>query len=247
MFKVNKELSGQIIRSTNTLHVGDIYLEGIHYYVKPDDDKMEVLAYHLGRMANLGVVPYQSVKVRNHFYSVSKDLREDGSFLLASDVLGDTRFIIDLLDKMRKLDIYCEEMEYDFYRMYFFDFLFLNSDRNSRNFGFLKAPEGWKLVMFDHMLLFDVQYPFTMRFHDNNFQNGEALENYYRDFEQFLSFLDQEVIQVFQHMLEIYSCDAVREEIRKVHSDKEQEYMEIYSTHYERVEEILSRGVHYGR
>lgn len=247
MFKVNKELSGQIIRSTNALHVGDIYAKGVHYYVKPDNEKKEVLAYDLGRFAKLNVVPYESIKVRDHFYSVSKDLKENGSFLLAEDVLGSTNNIQELLSKMRKLTIYQEEMEFDFYRMYFFDFLFLNSDRYPRNFGFWKVQGEWKLVMFDHMCLFDVKYPLAMRFNDDHFQKRATLESYYLDFEEFLSFLSQDVFEEFQNMVDLYSLDVVRNEIKRISPNKENEYMMIYTDHYERVKKLLNRGVKYGR
>ncbi len=244
MFKINKKVSAEIIQSTKAFHVGDFCYQGSHYYVKPDQEKVEILAYYLAKLAKLPALFYKSVSVRNVNYSVSLDMREKGSFLLAEDLFGNVYSIRSILEKIRSLTFYTKKIEFDFYQMYFFDLLFLNSDRYPRNFGFWKVNEQWNLVMFDHKMLFDVRGLIALRF---NYEGNFTLKTFYQDVSEFFSYLPDEVIEKFQEMLVTYNIDVVRNVIRQINPSMEEYYMNIYISHYEKIANLLSRGVNYGR
>lgn len=244
MFKINKKISAEIIQCTKAFHVGDFYDKGVHYYVKPDQEKVEILAYHLACLANLPALAYKSILVRGRNYSVSLDMREKGSFLLAEDLFGDICSVRNLIEKIRSLSFYTEELELAFYRMYFFDLLFLNSDRHTRNYGFQKVNEQWNLIMFDHQMLFDVRNFIALHFgYEKNFD----LKTLYQDVADFLSFLPDRAKEEFQEMLDLYHVNMVRNIIREVNPSMEEYYMNIYIPHYEKINDLLSRGVNYGR
>lgn len=244
MFKINKKVSAEIISSTKAFHIGNFYYQGNHYYVKPDQEKVEIIAYYLAQLAKLPALSYQSILVRRINYSVSLDMKDNGYFLLAEDLFGDIYFIRELIQKIRSLPFYTRELELDFYQMYFFDLLFLNGDRYPRNFGFRKVNEKWNLVMFDHKNMFDIRNYIAMRF---NYEEDFTLKTLYQDVSEFFSILPDYIIDRFQNMLNIYNVDAVRNVIRGINPSMEECYMNIYTPHYEKIVNLLSRGVNYGR
>ena len=222
MFKVNRKISAEIIQNTKGFHVGDFYYQGNHYYVKPDQEKVEIIAYCLARLAKLPALSYQSILVQGRNYSVSLDMKEKGSFFLAEDLFRDIYFVRDLIWKIKNLTIYTEKMELDFYQMYFFDLLFLNGDRHPRNFGFWKVNGEWSLVMFDHQNMFDIRNFIAMRY---NYDGEFTLKMLYQDASEFFSSLPNYVIEKFQNMLSIYNVDAVRNAIKRVNPSMEEYYM----------------------
>ena len=247
MFKVNKKVSSDIIQSTNLIHVGAIQVSGCNYYVKPDDDKMELIGYELARVSSLSAVLYRSIRVRNKNYSVSKDIKEQYFFLLAEDLMGDIRYIPEILEKLKKLNFYNEELEKQFYQMYFFDFLFLNNDRYPRNFGFYQDNGKWNLILFDHIHLFDITYPLALRYNSNNFLGNEFLSSYYKDFLELYYNLPVDVQEKLGEMYEIYNPLEVKNIIEKINPEKINIFMSMYKEHYEKIGTLLNRGVKYGR
>ena len=247
MFKVNKKVSRDIIQNTNSIHVGEIQVSGCNYYVKPDDDKMELIGYALACLSSLPAILYRSIHVRNKNYSISRDMRQQYFFLLAEELMGNIRYIPEILGKLRKLDFYNEELEHQLYQMYFFDFLFLNNDRYPRNFGFYRDNSKWNLILFDHMRLFDVSYPLALRYNPNNFLETELLSAYYKDFLEFYYNMSDDVQEKIRKMYEIYNPLEVESIINKINPEKRNTFMNIYQNHYEKVGIILNRGVKYGR
>lgn len=247
MFKLNKQISGDIIRNTNTCHVGNINVLGINYFVKPDNDKLELIGYELAKLSFLRAVPYFYVNVMNKSYAVSRDLKGLGQFLVAEDLLGEETNITLLINRMRKLVFYTEELKKQFYQMYFFDFLFLNTDGYTRNFGFYKDKSRWSLIVFDHINMFDFKFPIAMRFNLNNFIYGDKIESYYKDFHELFCTLPLDMQDKILKMYDLYSINKVEEIIRKINPDKVSLFLSIYEPHYKKIGDILNRGVTYAR
>ena len=247
MFKLNKQISGDIIRSTNACHVGNINVLGINYYVKPDDDKLELIGYKLATLSNISAIPYYYVLVRNKNYAVSRDLKGLGQFLLAEDLLGEETSITLIINKMRKLVFFTEELEKQFYMMYFFDLLFLNTDGYTRNFGFYNDKSRWNLIVFDHINMFDFKFPIAMRFNSNNFTYSSKMENYYKDFQELFYSLPLTIQDIILKMYDLYSIDKVEEILKEINPDKATLFLSIYEPHYKKIGDILNRGVIYAR
>lgn len=245
MFKINKKISEDIIKHTNAIHVSDLYVKNNHYYVKPDQERKEVIAYQLAKQGGLCAVPYESVLVRHKYYSVSKDIKESGRFILALDLFGDIISLTDLICKIRNLYFYTEELEWEFYQMYFFDFLFLNTDRYTRNYGFVEVLDRWHLVLFDHKSTFDVIGTPALKYHPENFTQN-TISFYYQDFLLFYDVLPFQVKEEFRRMIELYDEELVRKIIAE-YTDEVNDYMMIYLPHYQKIKSILNRGVKHER
>lgn len=247
MFKLNKQISGDVIRSTNACHVGNINVSGINYYVKPDDTKKELIGYKLAELCHLPSIPYYYIKVRNINYAVSRDLKGIGQFLLAEDLFGEERNISIIVNRIRKLIFYTEEIEKQFYQMYFYDFLFLNSDGYTRNFGFYNDRSKWNLIVFDHINIFDFKFPIALRYNANNFLTGISMENYYQDFAELFLNLPDVLQNEFLKMYDLCSLERVEEILKEINEKEASILMDIYEPHYKRIGKILNRGVLYER
>ncbi len=247
MFKLTKKLNSEIINTTNTCHIGTINVSGINYYVKPDNEKKELIGFSLAKFYNLPSIPYYYLCIRGKYYAVSRDLKDLGNFIVAEQLLQEERDLTTIINKLRTFSFYSKELEKQIYQMYFFDFLFLNTDGYPRNYGFYKNGSTWGLVLFDHMNIFDILYPLAMRFNPINFIDNASISAYYKDLEDLLNVIPQDIEWEFKKMYETYTIEKVKEILNKLELQDVKLLMSIYEPHYNKIGEILNRGVKYAR
>ncbi len=251
MFKVNKQISKNIIASTNRIHVGEINISGANYFVKPDDELKEIIGYYLARLFNLNCAKYSRVKIGNKSYAVSLDLNNNHNFILAHEYAFDGKTLDEITEVLRSLSFFDEILEKDMIRMYLYDILFMNDDRHDRNWGFL-INEKARIVLLDNGAILRVGGKPYICFDHDVYLNGSINQAIEEDFLLFYESLERND----QQMVDGYLKKACPRNILNLFQIIEAQYqcqinplfLQLYEDHYERIVNVLNeKRCNYGR
>ena len=251
MFKVNKQISKEIIRTTNSIHVGEMNISGLNYFVKPDDEFKEIIGYHFAKMLDLDCVKYQSIKVNHKNYVVSKDLKEQSKFMLAHFFSFNGMELNEILDALRSFPFFNENLEKDVMKMYLYDILFMNDDRHDRNWG-LKFLKEARLVLLDNGNIFRIYGRPYIRYDQSFYFDEDNHTAWAQDFLAFYESLSDEN----QEMITELTLKANGNRVKAIFSMIEHQYktsinpkfLKIYEDHYEQIKNIIRNSRwNYGR
>lgn len=203
---------------------------------------------------------YYAITINDDYYVLSKDLNLEGKFLTL-DKLGFKEDNNSLYDAWNIL-----EQKYgksfneilDFIKIYIFDVLFHNLDRNEENLGILFSLDGnRKVVIFDNELMLSNDTK-SEDYIDSRDYLGlhtdlEKHLNIYKDFERFLLESSPEFVLLFKHYMGIitpeYFSDLVKEvalqnnidiaALSGVYPSLDETLSKLYTANYSRLQLIL--------
>lgn len=251
MFKIDKKMSERIIHTTNRVHIGEINISGINYFVKPDDELKEVIGYYLARLFHLNCAKYRSVKINNKNYSISADLNYHSLFMLAHTFSFDDMELNEIIEALRSLSFFNENLEKDMIRMYLYDILFMNDDRHDRNWG-LKFLKEARLVLLDNGNIFRIYGRPYIRYDQSFYFDEDNHTAWAQDFLAFYESLSDEN----QEMITELTLKANGNLVKAIFSMIEHQYktsinpkfLKIYEDHYEQIKNIIRNSRwNYGR
>ena len=251
MFKIDKKMSERIIHTTNRVHIGEINISGINYFVKPDDELKEVIGYYLARLFHLNCAKYRSVKINNKNNSISADLNYHSLFMLAHTFSFDDMELNEIIEALRSLSFFNENLEKDMIRMYLYDILFMNDDRHDRNWGILMQEEA-RVALIDNGAIFRVTGKPYIRFDDSMYFNKSVSSAIYEDFLLFYESLDNENRLMVDHYIKSVTPNSIKNVFLAIENYYQCQinplFLQIYEDHYKEILKTLSeRMCNYGR
>lgn len=243
-------------------------INGTRYYVKECEDNYslkEVVGKRLADILGIRCAEYEVVSANGTMYYLSRDLNELGSarnLTLIGDINNSLYTIWNGLDKTFENS---KELMKELIKIYFFDLLFLNSDRKKHNILIVNSISNTHLYMVDNSLIFsDMRselFSGMTRYDDlKNVRKIDCLnkDNLYLDMnlhnlEYFLETSDRKFIEIIKEMFLKASPIIIKEVIEGVEKaynyklpDKEK-MLAMYSKNYEAIKELLeSRGILHG-
>ena len=134
--------------------------------------------------------------------------------------------------------------------MYLYDILFLNYDRDNRNWGFIKENNKYRLIIFDNQGIFSIFAPPFINYNPELFKNNKGffISFIYQDFEQFLDYCPDEYLGEIEKIINSVSYENIN--LLFLNLEKELDikinptFLMIYKDHYKRINDIIkNRGV----
>lgn len=208
----------------------------------------EIIGERLAKIIGLKCAHYELFTIGDNYYSLSKNLNNEGRFKLASVYNIKTNSLYDIWHTLENYVNNFPEVMNDIVKMYIFDLLFMLCDRRTDNWGLLTKDNITSLVIFDNEYLFRANNPhmITSKYEWNNNLSRE------NEIKSFLAQSSNEYVELFKKIYEIVPPEKLKEIISKV----EEEYnivleekikiLECYINNYELIGEIL-KGYSYGR
>lgn len=240
---------------------GRIVIDGITYIYKAHVtgiEYSEIIAEKICNMLGINCAHYETLIINNEIYYFSKHLNTIGKFI-PGDELG--------ISQNNLYDIWATLEEYfgnaslameDLVKIYLFDILFINSDRDNRNFGLVRINDETRLYAYDNEFIFDdndnvslsakhENYDELKEYHEWNVNSYEEhiLKENMLELEYFLSESEDKYSAILENMLSMITPEVflnilqeVELEVSGVINDKEMWY-KLYSKNYNMIKELL--------
>ena len=223
---------------------------GSYYYKKALDGFIatEMIASELAKLVGIKTGDYETFTWNGMNYYLSKDLNEQGPFFtfaelgVCADSLNEYWYVLD-----KYYGKYSEYLMRDIVKVYLFDILFLQSDRNPDNLGLINTPIP-QIVMIDNEFMFD-NMPVVL---SSKYSCADYL-NYYKcsqwviepflrenmeELEYFLAISSDEFINLFWEMYERVNPKVVKNVISKY---ADNETIKLYLARYKKNYELIGR------
>lgn len=225
---------------------GIVQIGSRHYFVKkviPRTCSCELIGMRLAKLFGISTPSYRVIRIDESYYIISEaipNLVSGLDFKISDNTLN----TIDGLSKISK------GLMSEFVRMYLFDILFLNGDRNYKNWAIQDEANGKRLYALDHGHLFSSYYPlrFTMEKESNRdlyFDEDDALEDVYEELTAFLNQSSEEYMKLFEEMMGKARPEVLEEFICQIEAEGFQiadknSIIDLYSKHYSNLEKLLT-------
>lgn len=234
------------------------------YLIKADYDNTgvnELIGKKIADVMDLVCPKYFLVEVDNVRYLLSEDLNQYGKFINALKICHGLSKDIDIsANSIYSVRAYIEKyfpvdkskkMMQEIIRMYIFDILFLNSDRDLQNWGILFQENGnQNIVIFDNELIF----------YENTFFPGISLTasistkypQVYDDFRIFLKESSSEFISLFKDYFDLITPEFLKDLINQVERENnislatKEELITKYNNHRVNLEQIYNEKIKKG-
>lgn len=239
-----------------TTRNGSTIIGNEKYYFKatmPGFSKTEVIAQDLAEVLEIYCLKYATLSIGSNTYYISKDLNKEGTFLLLSE-LGIHKY--SLYDSWHILEEYygnASELVYDIIKIYLFDILFMNSDRNPENLGLIITPTGAKIIMLDNEFIFDdMSVGLSSKYSPHELLKNSKycgwldypsyLQKNMEELEFFLATSSQEFTDMFWEMYKKATPEVVKNVIKKHEKGTiGRLYIEKYKQNYELIRTLKGR------
>lgn len=239
-------------------------INGTRYYVKECEDGFnlkEIIGKRLADLLGLRCASYDVVTINGKMFYLSKDLSELGNarnLTLIGDINNSLYTIWFGLEKNFENS---KELMEELIKIYFFDLLFLNSDRKKHNIVIVSSISNTHLYMIDNSLIFSKMRSeiFSSMTRYDELKNVKKIDWLNKDkihlelnihnLDYFFNTSSQEFYNTFLEMYKKATPDTVRKVIEEIESeynyqipDKE-EMLKLYNENYEEIRKLLeSRG-----
>lgn len=237
---------------------GCIEVNGINYYFKLSPKSyrgIEATVEKLAKMVGLKCAHYEYVTIGEYDYCLSEDLSDGGMFYTADalHVYDDSLYgiweFID--DHFPDRSIYLMNQ---IVKIYLFDILIMNSDRNASNYGFKfwgdKDGEFDDIYIFDNELSFEAEGVVL----SSKFSCSDKLreptsikdipagnEKIVEELDYFLETSSEEFYNMFLEMYNILTPEVVEAELKKYNSKFDIYLMRAYKENYEIIGKLLKK------
>lgn len=238
MINVTEKLKEEILEKSNSTHWIMISINDKNYYVKPDDNKKEIIGAKLAELFNLSTPYYESILINRKNYSISRDLKELGDFHLMEEFITHDYDLNPLLNNLRTYPFYTKELEFDIIKSFLFDILFLNDDRRLNNWGIMTINGVTRVVLLDHLNIFGVNNnPFIK--YNHSLYTSWSPNHIYEDFSLFLDEWQNVYGEEIKTLIELASVDVVDNILKSLDSNPISS--RIYKEHYSKILDIINR------
>ena len=244
-----------------------MYINGKRYYVKLCEDNFnlkEIIAKRLADILGIKCANYDIIKTDDNIYYVSEDLNILGNARNLSIISAANSSLYLIWDALEKNLPGSQDLMQELIQIYFFDLLFLNSDRKLHNIMLVNTISTMHLYMIDNSLLFSHDraelFSSLARYDDLNclspidWDNDKQRELNGHNLEYFFYSFAKEYIEILKSMIKLVSVEV----LKKVIDDIELEYdykipdksimIKRYQDNLENIKTILeSRGEYESR
>ena len=227
------EVSVDIKNSLPVFNHKFMMINGKSYYVKECDDNFnlkEIIAKRLADILGIKCANYDIIKTDDNIYYVSEDLNILGNARNLSIISAANSSLYLIWDALEKNLSGSQELMQELIQIYFFDLLFLNSDRKLHNIMLVNTISTMHLYMIDNSLLFSQDraelFSSLARYDDLNclspidWDNDKQKELNGHNLEYFLQTSAKEYIEILKSMIKLVPVEV----LKKVIEDIELEY-----------------------
>ena len=252
MIKLNEEQEKYIDEYNN----GSIIIGGKKYYFKLIPSMsygLEIVAEHLANLAGIKCAHYEVVTINDLNYYLSLDLGQDKNYASAYE-LG--FFDNSLYNIWNELELrYPDNKEYimqEIVKIFMFDILLLNDDRNYGNYGFI--IDGNKLkdvyILDNESILQSGEVVLSSKLEygdklnsETNVKIPERLEESINELDYFLQTSSSEYYDIFKGMYDKLTPDVVKNELDNVGINYQSkiDLINIYKENYALIGELLQK------
>ena len=256
------EVSVDIKNSLPVFNHKFMMINGKSYYVKECDDNFnlkEIIAKRLADILGIKCASYDIIKCNDTMYYISEDLKNLGNARNLSFIASPSSSLYLIWDALEKISPDSRLLMQELIKIYFFDLLFLNSDRKLHNIMLVNTISSSHLYMIDNSLLFSsgraelfsslARYDDLEVISSINWDNNKQNELNRHNLEYFLQTSAKEYIVILESMIKLVPVEV----LKKVIEDIELEYnyeipdkaimLEHYQINLENIKTILeSRG-----
>lgn len=225
---------------------GVVQIGGRNYFVKktiPRTCSCELLGMRLAKLMGISTPNYRVVMIDGDCYIISEEI--------PNLVRGlDLNIQDNTLNNVDGRPEVSKGLMSGFVHMYLFDILFLNGDRNNKNWAVQDNENQKSLYALDHGHLFSSYYPlrFTMeKESDVNlyFDEDEALKDAYEELSAFFCCSSEEYLRLFQEMMDKARPAVLEEFICQIEAEgfpiaDKKSIIELYRKHYSNLEKLLA-------
>lgn len=232
------------------------------YYVKICEDNFnlkEIIAKRLSDILGIKCASYDIIKCDDTMYYISEDLNALGKARNLSFIASPSSSLYLIWDALEKISPDSRLLMQELIKIYFFDLLFLNSDRKLHNIMLVNTISSSHLYMIDNSLLFSsgrselfsslARYDDLEVISSINWDNNKQNELNRHNLEYFLQTSAKEYVEILKIMIKLVPVEV----LKKVIEDIELEYdyqipdkaimLESYRINLENIKKILeSRG-----
>lgn len=199
------ELSDDVKKFMITREHDSVVIDGVTYFFKVHVAGMEyseLVAEELCHILGIRCAHYETISLDDNIYYLSKHLNTIGKFIPGDD-LGNLNN--SLYDIWRVLEEYYGDalipMD-DLVKIYLFDLIFLNSDRDNRNFGLVREGNETHIYAFDNEFILDINETPTLT---SKYGRGEELKQYKQWPEKTY---EEQVLKENMHELEFFLSES---------------------------------------
>lgn len=254
-------LTEEQLKNITQSHSGRVDIDGITYIYKvhvTGVEYSEIIAEKICKMLEINCAHYETLIINNEIYYFSKHLNTIGKFI-PGDELG--------IRQNNLYDIWATLEEYfgnaslameDLVKIYLFDILFVNSDRDNRNFGLVRIDNETRIYAYDNEFIFDdndkislsakhEKYDELRKPYEWNVDSYEEhiLKENMLELEYFLSESEDKYSETLENMLNTITPEVflnilqeVELEVSGVINNKDLWY-DLYSKNYNMIKELL--------
>lgn len=234
---------------------GNLIIDGKKYFFKLIPNNVygiETLVENLAKLVDIKCPHYEYVTINGLNYSLSEDIAGTGDFYTAYELGFFDNSLYDIWNvlEMQFPDKVSELME-KIIKIYIFDILLLNDDRNYGNYGF-KVNDG----KIEDVYIFDNEFSFQtgevvlsskLDFKDKlnkrvNIGNiPYELEPSIEELEYFLSTSSKEYIDLFNKIYMTLTPEVVKKELDKSLVEDKDSLYKIYRENYLLIERLINK------
>ena len=256
------EVSVDIKNSLLAFNHKFMMINGKSYYVKECDDNFnlkEIIAKRLANILDIKCASYDIIKCNDTMYYISEDLKNLGNARNLSFIASPSSSLYLIWDALEKISPDSRLLMQELIKIYFFDLLFLNSDRKLHNIMLVNSISSSHLYMIDNSLLFSsgrAELFSSLARYDNlkntcqvdkDEHNQDKLNRH--NLEYFLQTSAKEYIVILESMIKLVPVEVLKKVIEDIESEYNYEIpdkavmLEHYQINLENIKKILeSRG-----
>lgn len=228
MLALSEEQLKYVTHFTN----GTIDIDGVTYICKAHVSGMEyseIIAEKVCRILGINCAHYESLVIGNDIYYFSKHLNTIGKFIPGDDLGIRQNTLYDVWAVLEEYFGDASLAMEDLVKIYLFDILFINSDRDNRNFGLVRVGNETRIYAYDNEFIFDdcdkVSLSAKYERHDElrnphewNVENYEehVLKENMLELEYFLSESEDKYSEILENMLNIITPEMFLKIIQEV-------------------------------
>lgn len=221
------------------LSCGSFYIKGKS---EPDLLYNELIGEKLAHIFGLNCPHYHFIKIHDYYYILSEDLNKDGIFKTVEDlkIAQDSCALKEAISFLSKKYSLKDEI-LDIVKIYIFDLLFLNSDRDTINWGILFQINGnKKITILDNECLF-IPLLTNKLYYTTCFMP--------KDLESFLKTSEEDFLELFYSYYHLFTPLYLKHVIEEVEMENnipistKEHIIEIYEQNYLRIENIIKEVI----
>ena len=267
MLKLNNEEKKLVLDNYDYLNdKGFVSLRGITYYIKLEEAiDVELIVEKAAQLVGINTAHYEIVNINGNYYYLSESLSNKGEIQEAYKVIGfdyDREFSVGSLyyvwNKIQnKFPQKCEYLMKQIVKIFLFDILLMEDDRNNSNWCFISSGEDIDVWIFDNEYSLVTSkdsaqissLPYYVDDIDAEYVSIYAsnIEKNMVNLDYFLNTSSDEFIDLLRSMYAILTpeviagiINGIEKENNRINSDKDK-YIESYRRNYQEIGNLLNK------